>query len=70
MTDENQETGKEYLEAGLCQMFDPRHRPDAAHILNFPHRGEHMNNLLEALEKAKAPTLELSKHKIGHIGRC
>lgn len=39
--------------ADWCMTFADRHRPDAVRILDFPHAGEHMNDLLEALEKAK-----------------
>jgi hypothetical protein len=38
--------------ADWCQIFTERHRPDAVRILDFPHAGEHINSLLEALERA------------------
>src|SRR5260370_19719792 len=38
--------------ADWLQTFTERHRPDAVRILDFPHAAEHINNLLEALEKA------------------
>jgi hypothetical protein len=39
--------------ADWCQLFTDRHRPDALRILDLPHAGEHINELLEALQKAK-----------------
>ena len=35
--------------ADWCMTFTERHRPDAVRILDFPHGGEHINDLLEAL---------------------
>jgi hypothetical protein len=49
-----------------------RHRPDAVRILDFPHVGEHINNLLEALEQAKVHfpehLLERCLHILKHRG--
>lgn len=39
--------------ADWCQFFTDKHRPDAGRILDFPHAGEHINELLEALSNAK-----------------
>jgi hypothetical protein len=39
--------------ADWCQVFTDRHRPDAVRILDFPHAGEHIDELLQALEQAK-----------------
>ncbi len=38
--------------ADWCQMFAEKHRPDAVRVLDFPHAGEHITQLLEALERA------------------
>ena len=58
--------------ADWCQMFTDKHRPDAVRILDFPHGGEHINDLLEALEKAKVHfpphTLERCLHILKHRG--
>jgi hypothetical protein len=58
--------------ADWCQMFTDKHRPDAGRILDFPHAGEHVNNLLEALEKANVhfppQMLERSLHILKHRG--
>lgn len=58
--------------ADWCQSFTDRHRPDAVRVLDFPHAGEHINDLLEALEKAKMhfPTqmLERCLHILKHRG--
>ena len=37
--------------ADWCMTFTEKYRPDAVCILDFPHGGEHVNELLEALEK-------------------
>jgi hypothetical protein len=58
--------------ADWCQMFKDRHRPDAVCMLDFPHGGEHINDLLEALEKAKIHfpprMLERCLHILKHRG--
>ena len=58
--------------ADWCQMFTDRHRPDVVRILDFPHGGEHINELLEALEKAKLHfpphMLERCLHILKHRG--
>jgi hypothetical protein len=58
--------------ADWCQMFADRHRPDAVRILDFPHAGEHINHLLEALEQAKLrfppQMLERCLHILKHRG--
>jgi hypothetical protein len=58
--------------ADWCQMFTDRHRPDAVRMLDFPHGGEHINDLLEALEKAKVRfpphMLERCLHILKHRG--
>lgn len=58
--------------ADWCQVFTDRHRPDAVRILDFPHGGEHINYLLEALEKANMhfppQMLERCLHILKHRG--
>ena len=58
--------------ADWCQMFTDHHRPDAVRILDFPHGGEHINELLEALGKAKMHfpphMLERCLHVLKHRG--
>ncbi len=58
--------------ADWCQMFTDTHRPDAVRILDFPHGGEHINNLLEALEKTSMhfppQMLERCLHILKHRG--
>jgi hypothetical protein len=58
--------------ADWCQTFADKHRPDAVRILDFPHGGEHINELLEALENAKMhfPPQMLSRclHILKHRG--
>ena len=58
--------------ADWCQMFTDTHRPDAVRILDFPHGGEHINNLLEALEKTNMhfppQMLERCLHILKHRG--
>jgi hypothetical protein len=53
-------------------MFTDHHRPDAVRILDFPHAGEHINELLEALGKAKMHfppyMLERCLHVLKHRG--
>lgn len=54
------------------QTFTDRHRPDAVRILDFPHGGEHLNHLLEALESTNIhfPPQMLSRclHILKHRG--
>jgi hypothetical protein len=58
--------------ADWCQIFTDRHRPDAVRILDFPHAGEHLNSLLEALERANIPfpaqILDRCLHILKHRG--
>ena len=58
--------------ADWCQSFTDRHRPDAVRVLDFPHAGEYVNDLLEALEKAKMhfppQMLERCLHILKHRG--
>jgi hypothetical protein len=58
--------------ADWCQLFTDRHRPDAVRILDFPHAGEHINSLLEALERANiqfpAQMLNRCLHVLKHRG--
>jgi hypothetical protein len=58
--------------ADWCQMFTDKHRPDAVRVLDFPHAGEHITQLLEALEKAKVhfppQMLEHCLHILKHRG--
>lgn len=58
--------------ADWCQLFTDKHRPDAVRMLDFPHAGEHINALLEALEKGKMhfPPHMLSRclHILKHRG--
>jgi hypothetical protein len=58
--------------ADWCMTFTDRHRPDAVRILDFPHGGEHISDLLEALEKAKIQfppqMLERCLHILKHRG--
>lgn len=58
--------------ADWCQMFRDRHRPDAVCMLDFPHGGEHINDLLEALEKTSVHfpphMLERCLHILKHRG--
>ncbi len=58
--------------ADWCQMFTERYRPDAVRILDFPHAAEHINDLLEALEKAEKrfppQVLDRCLHILKHRG--
>jgi hypothetical protein len=58
--------------ADWCQLFTDRYRPDAVRILDFPHAGEHINALLEALEKAEMrfppQVLDRCLHILKHRG--
>jgi hypothetical protein len=58
--------------ADWCQTFTDMHRPDAVRILDFPHAGEHVNALLEALKKAglcfPPQMLSRSLHVLKHRG--
>ncbi len=58
--------------ADWCQLFAQMHRPDAVRILDFPHAGEHIHSLLEALERAKiqfpAQMLDRCLHILKHRG--
>jgi hypothetical protein len=58
--------------ADWCQLFTDKHRPDAVRMLDFPHAGEHINDLLEALEKVKMHfpphILERCLHILKHRG--
>jgi hypothetical protein len=58
--------------ADWCQLFVDKHRPDAVRMLDFPHAGEHINELLEALEQAKMlfppQMLERCLHILKHRG--
>jgi hypothetical protein len=58
--------------ADWCQLFADKHRPDAGRILDFPHAGEHTNELLEALSNAKIHfppyMLERCLHILKHRG--
>ena len=58
--------------ADWCQMFTDRHRSDAVRILDFPHAGEHINDLLEALKRANmqlpAQMLDRCLHVLKHRG--
>lgn len=38
--------------AEWCQAFVQAHRPDAVHVLDFPHAAQHLSDLLVALEQA------------------
>ena len=69
---EAKEVGAVMDGADWCQMFTDRHRPDAVRILDFPHGGEHINNLLEALVNANIhfppQMLERCLHILKHRG--
>jgi hypothetical protein len=58
--------------ADWCHVFTERHRPDAVRILDFPHAGEHINDLLETLGKAQMQfpprLLERCLHLLKHRG--
>jgi hypothetical protein len=58
--------------ADWCQMFTERYRSDAVRILDFPHAGEHINSLLDALERANrrfpAQMLDRCLHVLKHRG--
>lgn len=58
--------------ADWCQLFTERHRPDAVRILDFPHAGEHVTELLETLENAgmhfPPRMLERCLHILKHRG--
>jgi hypothetical protein len=58
--------------AEWLQGFTDLHRPDATRILDFPHGGEHITQLLEALEKAgvcfPAGMLQRCFHVLKHRG--
>jgi hypothetical protein len=58
--------------ADWYQMFTDHHRPDAVRMLDFPHGGEHINDLLEALEHTSVHLpphmLERCLHILKHRG--
>jgi len=58
--------------ADWLQSFMDVHRSDALRILDFPHAAQHLNKLLEALEKAGLPfppgMLERCLHVLKHHG--
>ncbi len=58
--------------ADWCQSLTERYRADAVRILDFPHAAEHINLLLEGLEKARIPfppqMLERCLHILKHRG--
>ncbi|HZR44146.1 MAG TPA: hypothetical protein VFB12_28795 [Ktedonobacteraceae bacterium] len=58
--------------ADWCQLFAERHRPDAVRILDFPHAAEHINPVLEVLERANMPfppqMLDRCLHILKHRG--
>ncbi len=53
--------------ADWLQAFTERHRPDAVRILDFPHAGEHITKLLEALEQAEMHFPPQMLHRCLHL---
>jgi len=53
--------------ADWCQLFADKHRPDAVRVLDFPHAAEHINALLEAVERANMPILPQMLERCLHI---